>query len=131
MGIEEADYQAASDAFDQGLSIARQEGDVALELRTLAGASYVDFFHLRWRECLKRTPRSIDLIRNVSDLHAEILVHQSAGVAEFALGNPDAARGRVTIPDSVKDCQTVQVGQWHRLTGAGWFLAQSFQFFCY
>ena len=39
--------------------------------------------------------------------------------------------GRVTIPDSVKDCQAVQVGQWHVFAGAGRLFTQSIQFFNY
>ncbi len=38
---------------------------------------------------------------------------------------------RVTIPDSVKYCEPVQLGQRLGLTGAWWFFTQSFKFFCY
>ncbi|MFQ6030122.1 MAG: serine/threonine-protein kinase PknK, partial [Dehalococcoidia bacterium] len=73
LGQEVGDYEGATDAFRRALAIAQGEGDAALELRTLAGASFVDFFHCRWRECLEKTPRVIELARSVDDPHGELL----------------------------------------------------------
>ena len=47
LGQEIGDYEGASDAFGRALAIAKQENDLALEFRTLAGATYVDFHHCR------------------------------------------------------------------------------------
>ena len=81
--------------------------DLALEFRTLAGASNVDFHHCRWRECLDKAPRAIELARSVDDPHGELLTHWSAAVAEIATGHLDAARRHVaagmTMAEKLRD----------------------------
>ncbi len=37
----------------------------------------------------------------------------------------------ITIAQSIKDCQPLQLVQWLVLSGAGWFFTQSIQFFRY
>ena len=92
LGQEIGDYEAASDAFGRALAIAQREDDAPLEFRTLAGASYMDGFYLRWRECLEKTTRAIELAKRVDDPHWELLIHWSASGAELATGHLDAGR---------------------------------------
>jgi len=111
LGAEEGDYQAASDAFARGLSIARNDGDLALELRTLAGALFVDFYHLRWRECIEKIPRNLELLKSGDDPYSEVQVHMGAAVAELALGNLEAARRHLNagliVSERLRDDQFV------------------------
>jgi len=45
--VEEGEYDAAQDAYNRALQIARREGDEALELRILASATAGDAQYLR------------------------------------------------------------------------------------
>ena len=96
LGQEAGDYEAADDAFGRALAIAKKEDDPALELRSLANASFVDFFHCRWRECLEKTPRIIELAKRVDDPHGELITHLAGAFVELFLGNAAAARQHVS-----------------------------------
>ena len=78
-----------------------------MELRTLAGAAFVDFFHCRRRECLENTQRVIELARTVDDPHGELLTPWGAAVAELATGHLHAARHHVsegmTVAERIRD----------------------------
>jgi len=92
VGQEESDYARAQEAFDRALAIAQREGDVGLELRTLAGAVNVDAYHLRWRECLEKSPGAIELAQGVDDPYSELLILWGAIFAELATGRPEDAQ---------------------------------------
>ena len=78
-----------------------------MELRTLAGAAFVGFFHCRRRECLENTQRVIELARTVDDPHGELLTPWGAAVAELATGHLHAARHHVsegmTVAERIRD----------------------------
>jgi DNA-binding CsgD family transcriptional regulator len=67
LGRLEGDYENAHAAFAQALAIARREGDLALEVRTLAVAANVDYFHLRSQEGLEQARRAIALAGRLAD----------------------------------------------------------------
>ncbi len=73
MGMEEGDDKAAQEAFDRALTIAKHEDDAVLEMRTLAGACNVDYFHLRFQESVAKGLKAIELARRADDLHAEVV----------------------------------------------------------
>jgi tetratricopeptide (TPR) repeat protein len=78
LGRVEGDYENAQAAFAQALAIARREGDLALEVRTLAAAADVDFYHLRFQEGLERARRAIALAGRLGDQQAAWLAHLDA-----------------------------------------------------
>ena len=123
-GSQEGDYEAAATAFGRALEIARQEGDPALELKTIAEESYVSMWHCKWREILDKTPRAIEIARTVDDPVGELLAREGAIAAEMATGNRDAARRNVSegllLAERLRDRQ-LSCGILHR---ASW-LAES------
>jgi tetratricopeptide (TPR) repeat protein len=78
LGRVEGDYENAEVAFAQALAIARREGDPVLEVRTLAAASNVDFYHLRFQEGLEAARRAIALAGRLGDQQAAWLAHWNA-----------------------------------------------------
>ena len=61
LGTELGDHRGAETAFDKALTIARREGDVALELKVLANSATVDFLHLHWQDCVEKGLRAVAL----------------------------------------------------------------------
>jgi class 3 adenylate cyclase/tetratricopeptide (TPR) repeat protein len=72
LGMHEGDYEGALEAFGRALAIAKREGDAALEMRTLASALYVDFFHRRYKDSVGKGLRAINLAHHADDLQAEV-----------------------------------------------------------
>jgi tetratricopeptide (TPR) repeat protein len=68
------DYEGAQETFDRALAIAQREKDPALEMRTLANAANVHFYHLRPREVLEKGLRAVELARHADDPRTEALV---------------------------------------------------------
>jgi tetratricopeptide (TPR) repeat protein len=91
-GFIKSDYNGAQRAFRQALSIARRDGDAALERRTLANAAFVDAFHLRWQDCLERGLRAIELAQQAGDTRTEIPARRAVGFALVATGEREQAR---------------------------------------
>ena len=82
LGTVEVDYEAAQEAFEQALVIARREGDAALEMRTLANACRVAARHCRWQESLRLGLQAIDLAQQVDDPLFEVPArHWASGSA--------------------------------------------------
>lgn len=73
MGLEEADYESASQAFEVALDIARQNGDASLELQTLPFACDVDGYHTRLSGALGRGLRAVELASSVDNPRAELM----------------------------------------------------------
>jgi tetratricopeptide (TPR) repeat protein len=78
LGRVENDYEGAQAALAQALAIARREGDLALEVRTLAAAANVDYFHLRFQEGLEKARRAIALAGRLGDQQAAWSAHLDA-----------------------------------------------------
>ena len=91
MGIEEANYEGAHDAFSRALEIARAEGDIALEMRTLASAGTVDYGHLRYRESLEKLLRAIELAQRLDDPLTEVDARFFVVVNLIYLGDSEEA----------------------------------------
>ncbi|MCH8282814.1 MAG: hypothetical protein IIC96_19295, partial [Chloroflexi bacterium] len=87
VAIEEGDYDSAQEAFGKALTIARREGDAALEMRTLADSANADLYQLRWRECLEKGLQAIELAHRADEPYAEVLARYSAALAQNALGD--------------------------------------------
>ena len=66
-GRLQGDYAAAQEAFDRCLSIARNTGDLSVELGTLVTAGEVDLFHMRYHQVMDRIPKIGDLARTLNE----------------------------------------------------------------
>ena len=64
---ETGDSEGAQAAFSRSVTIAQREGDLNLEMRTLAAAADVDWYHLRFQEVLEKGGRAIELASCVDD----------------------------------------------------------------
>lgn len=92
MGQQGGDYLASNEAFDRALAIARREQDVSLELRTLAAASYVDWFHLRPYACIDKSQRVLELGQQIDDPSVQTLDYYGSAYALCEIGNIAEAR---------------------------------------
>jgi DNA-binding CsgD family transcriptional regulator len=107
LGIEEGDYEGAREAFAHALAIAQREGNVALEMQTLADAANVDMLHSRYQESLEKGMRAIELAHHVDDPRADALARYTTVLVQLALG--DLARMRLqasallTIAERLRD----------------------------
>ncbi|MCI0867469.1 MAG: hypothetical protein J4N89_13090, partial [Chloroflexi bacterium] len=107
VAIEEGDYDSAQEAFGKALTIARREGDAALEMRTLADSANADLYQLRWRECLEKGLQAIELAQRAHDPHAEVLARYSATLSCIALGDLGEMRRHteaiIPLAESLRD----------------------------
>ena len=88
---ETGDYEGAKEAFHQALAIARQEKDPALEMRTLAGAAEVAWWHLRLPDSIAYSQQAIELANQVDDPQSELLARTFMGRALAAIGEAEEA----------------------------------------
>jgi DNA-binding CsgD family transcriptional regulator/tetratricopeptide (TPR) repeat protein len=72
-GLEDADYEAASQAFGVALDIARKNGDADLELQTLSYACDVDGYHIKMSEALDKGLRAVELSSSIDNPRAELM----------------------------------------------------------
>jgi DNA-binding CsgD family transcriptional regulator len=85
--VEEGEYDAAQDAYNRALQIARREGDEALELRILASATAGDAQYLRLQGTLAKCLRGIELAHQAEDPRTEVDVRLSAGLGMWCMGD--------------------------------------------
>jgi tetratricopeptide (TPR) repeat protein len=96
LDLEMRDYQRAQQAFSRALTIARREGDLELEMRTLAAATEVEFYHLRYPEALENSLRAIELARRFDNPHTEVAAHLPAARILDCTGDLAGARVQAT-----------------------------------
>jgi tetratricopeptide (TPR) repeat protein len=89
---ETGDYEGAQEAFGRALDIAQREEDLALEIRTLANATDVDFHHLRWPEGVEKGLRAIALTSRVDDPQCELIASFYIMRALDNMGNLERAQ---------------------------------------
>ena len=75
VGTEEGRDEEAQEALTRALAIAQREGDTALEIRTLANAVSVDYFHFRYQDALEKGLRVIELASHLNNPLAEMNAH--------------------------------------------------------
>ena len=93
VGMQEADYSRAMEAFGQGLAVARRTQDTTPEMTTTAQAAQVDRFHLYPRRGLEESLSVIELANLVHAPHSEILVRGVATGSSLVIGDLEGARG--------------------------------------
>ena len=91
-GMEDGDYEGATDAFDRTLEIANRFGDVALEVRTLAQSSMVDFWHLRWQGGVEKGLRVIGLVSRAEDPLSDFVARRWPGIMLWVRGGSGGGR---------------------------------------
>jgi DNA-binding CsgD family transcriptional regulator len=89
--FETGNYRAAQVAFARALDIAAEKRDTGLELRTLAYATSVDHFDLRWSDMLAKGRRIRELARRVEDPRSEIYASFRAAFALTLTGHAEEA----------------------------------------
>ena len=96
--IEEGQYEAAQEVFSQALDIARREGDEALEMRILAGATEPDFQYLRLQGALAKSLRAIELAQHADDPRTEVNARYYGGLAQLVMADLEGTRQQAEKP---------------------------------
>jgi tetratricopeptide (TPR) repeat protein len=98
LGQQEGNYDGAQAAFARALTIARREGDMGLEMSTLACATRVDFHHNSFQKCIDGGLMAIELAHQVDDLRAELEAHYYISASLFLwIGDHAEASTHATI----------------------------------
>jgi ATP/maltotriose-dependent transcriptional regulator MalT len=92
LGLAQCDYEGAQAALGRALSIARREGDVALEAQTLTYASDVSGQHLKWQESVNFGLRSIAQSAGHESSHSVVLSHLWTAASLLNIGDLEQAR---------------------------------------
>jgi ATP/maltotriose-dependent transcriptional regulator MalT len=85
--IETGSFQRAEEAFSRALTIAQQKQDAALEMRTLALASFVEWNNLRYAESLEKSLCAIELTHLADDSYAAFMAYLSAFAYMWMMGD--------------------------------------------
>jgi tetratricopeptide (TPR) repeat protein len=99
LGRIEKDYEGAQEAFSRALTIARQEKDIALEVRTLAASANMDLFWLRLPEAVEKCQQIIKLVPGFDHHQATCLwsAYVDAARALEVMGEIEAARQHASV----------------------------------
>jgi tetratricopeptide (TPR) repeat protein len=89
---ETGDYQGAQDAFSRALAIARREGDLTLEIQTLAAACQVAWWRLSLPEVVGYAQQAVELSGQVDDPRAEAVARNYLTRARIAMGDAPESR---------------------------------------
>ena len=97
--IEDADggYERALEALGRAITIARREGDVALEVRTLSSAALVNGLHLQWQESVDNGLKAIELVTCDAYSLPEMLSRYWASISLINMGKHEAARPHALV----------------------------------
>ena len=99
--------EPAQAAFARALEISAAERDAGLELRTLAYATSVDHFDLRWSTVLAKSRRILELARYVDDPRSETYARYRAAFALMQAGHADEAAvesdANLALAEQLKD----------------------------
>ena len=94
LGLLQGDYEGAQAAFRRCLETAQRVGDASLEMRTLASAAGVDWFHLHWQEATEKSSRAIELGNKMDEPVHQWTAHLWAVNSLAALGRTEEVRQR-------------------------------------
>ena len=95
LGLRRADYEGAIDALNRALDIARREGDLNLEMWTLARIGRVEFFFLRYEECIAKDGQTMELNRRVGDPDISAFSGLCVVGAQMSVGDSEGARSNL------------------------------------
>ena len=94
-GANDGDFEAARDAFDRSLEIARRHGDRSLERRVLTLAARVDWWFLQWEESTEKSRLALELALAAGDQQNEM--YARAWLARDAAIRGDLGAARVEL----------------------------------
>jgi len=118
VGSEEGDYGRADEAFASALAIAEREGNVSLEMRVLADASYVDRCRFHYQDSLDKALRATELAQRTNDLPTEVDAHYWATIAQCTLGRLEGfrehAEGTLQAAEKLRDRSWLSLAIWLR-----------------
>lgn len=97
------DYNAAEDAFQRAITIARRDSDPDLEMATLVNGACVSFSHHQYEESLERNNRAIELAQRVNqpvfESHCRYdLMHVLYGLGDLK-GATDNAEAMIPVSE--------------------------------
>jgi DNA-binding CsgD family transcriptional regulator len=87
-GLEEGDFQAAEQAFQEALEIARDNGDGLLMQRILAQAAQVDFYYGRLQDAVGKTRQILTMPVDNLDLETECSARYVYCMSANGIGEP-------------------------------------------
>jgi DNA-binding CsgD family transcriptional regulator len=96
LGHAENEYDRASEAFQNALSIAQRERDSMLEARIWSERAQVIFWQLQFKECIDASIRSIELAASIGDLKAELTARYWGSIAMRTIGDLKGVRDQVS-----------------------------------
>ena len=91
LGIAEGDYEGAQQALRRAIAIAKREGDVQLEVQTLAYTADVSGQHLLWQDSVDNGLRAIELAAGDETAFSEVLSRFWIAVSLLYMGGLNAA----------------------------------------
>ncbi|MCI0795115.1 MAG: hypothetical protein J4O03_16750, partial [Chloroflexi bacterium] len=97
LGVGECDYDGAQQALGRAMDIARREGDMVLEVKTLTYASIVSGRHLHHQESVDHGLRAIEQATGDEDLFSQHLARWWTAVSLLHMGDLDAARPHALV----------------------------------
>ncbi|MCI0439541.1 MAG: LuxR C-terminal-related transcriptional regulator, partial [Chloroflexi bacterium] len=103
LGTATKDYDRVREAVNRAIVIARREGDLVLEMRTLANAANVEGWQLHPQESLDYALQAVELSRHVIDLRSELIAHLWAGYSLVNFGRPVEAQRHVDAMRAIVD----------------------------
>jgi ATP/maltotriose-dependent transcriptional regulator MalT len=132
--MELGDFQKAREAFSCALTIARQQQDAALEMQTLALASFVEWNNLRLAESLEKSLRAIELSHLEDAPYAIFMAHLSAFAYMWTMGELKGMRqhagSALTAVERLRDRYSLGAALWFNelvnLLEGNWQAARDF-----
>ena len=97
LGAVESDYEGAQQALSRAIAIARREGDVPLEVQTLAYASAASGQHLRWQESVDNGLQAIRLATGDENTSSERDSRFWTAVCSLRMGDLEGARPHALV----------------------------------
>ena len=97
LGLADGDYEGAKQAMERAIAIARRDGDLYLEIQTLAYAVDVSRQNLQWQESIDNGLRAIELSTGDEKIYSKVLPRWWTTVSLLHLGMLEAARAHSLV----------------------------------
>jgi tetratricopeptide (TPR) repeat protein len=114
-GINRADADAAQEAFDRAVAIARSVADPVLEVRALVNAQYVQMFHMRWDESRRSGLRAVELAVPAGDRRSEAAAR--GWLARAVAREGDLATARREVAAATPHAEALRELYWRATSG--------------
>jgi DNA-binding SARP family transcriptional activator len=109
-GTNDGNYDAAQEAFDRALAIARIHGDRALERRVLTLAARVDWWFRRWESCTEKSRLALELALAAGDEQNEM--YARAWLTRDAATRGDLPAARAEAAASLELAERLRERYW-------------------